>query len=135
MSNLSTEALVRADAFSLVAPAQAPALEPTPAVPASSKAPLKRCCSAWRRAIKDWEDKKPSIWVGPWPADEGGTAYCDVMPALAGYDGIRDFLACAAQGILIGAIPPEKGGQLIYAAQVALNIYHSDPRQLKSPSK
>jgi hypothetical protein len=55
------------------------------------------------------------------------------MPMLAGYEGIRDFVACAAHGILIGAIPPERGGQLLYAAQVALNTMHFAHQPPQSP--
>ena len=38
-------------------------------------------------------------------AGPAGEAYCNAMPMLVGYEGVRDFLACAAHGILIGAIP------------------------------
>jgi hypothetical protein len=56
------------------------------------------------------------------------------MPLPVGYEGVRDFIACAAHGILIGAIPPEKSGQLLYAAQVALNALQFAPKPPKSLS-
>jgi hypothetical protein len=59
-------------------------------------------------------------------AKPAAEAYCNAMPMLVGYEGVRDFIACAAHGILIGAISREKGGQLLYAAQVALAAVHME---------
>lgn len=42
------------------------------------------------------------------------------MPPLSTRDSCRDFIACIAQGMLLGAIPEKEGGKLLYAAQVAL---------------
>ena len=50
------------------------------------------------------------------------------MPLLAGYENIRDFIACLAHGILIDAIPRDKGGQLLYAAQVAMAVIQRDQK-------
>jgi hypothetical protein len=44
------------------------------------------------------------------------------MPAPDSLDNIRDFIACTAHGILIGAIPAERSSQLLCAAQVALGL-------------
>jgi hypothetical protein len=55
------------------------------------------------------------------------------MPLLSGVDGVRDFIACTAHGILIGAIPPESSGQVLYAAQVALSFLQYQRKPLKSP--
>ncbi len=55
------------------------------------------------------------------------------MPLLSGVDGVRDFIACTAHGILIGAIPPESSGQVLYAAQVALGFLKYQSTPLKSP--
>ena len=65
--------------------------------------------------------------------NEASTAYRDAMPALVGEDGIRDFLACTAQGILIIAIPRNQASQLIYAALVALNLLHLQGKQPHQP--
>jgi hypothetical protein len=68
-------------------------------------------------------------------AREAGTAYRNAMPMLAGYEGIRDFIACAAHGILNDAIPLNKSTKLLYAAQVALNALHFEPKQANPQSK
>ena len=49
-----------------------------------------------------------------------GKAFRLAMPPLSGCQKIRDFIACAAFGMLLGAIKDENGAKLLYAAQVAL---------------
>lgn len=41
--------------------------------------------------------------------------------------------ACVACGILIGALPAERTGQLLYAAQVALSALPRDPKPVRIP--
>jgi hypothetical protein len=65
-------------------------------------------------------------------AHQAGPAYCEAMPPLAGYESIRDFLACAAHGILIEAIPQKRANQLLYAAQIALASLHYEPKPRKT---
>ena len=55
-------------------------------------------------------------------ASEADKAYCRAMPVLAGYDGVRNFTACVAHGILIGTIKESDSTKLLYAAQIALAI-------------
>jgi hypothetical protein len=104
-------------------------LDPGPALaPSTPKAALRRCCSAWQRAFDAFMEK----CNGDNPVDnifaakDASVAYCSAMPMLAGQDGVRDFLACVAHGILIGAIPKEKSSQLLHAARVTLASIHSD---------
>jgi hypothetical protein len=56
------------------------------------------------------------------------------MPPLSNRESIRDFIACAAHGILIGAITPQLSGQLLYAAQVALGALKREQKPRKSGS-
>jgi hypothetical protein len=85
----------------------------------STRNALRRCRAAWHRTYKEYmkRGRDQNEYVA---AEQAGRAYCNAMPLLTGHEGIRDFIACAAHGILIGAIPAERGGQLLYAAQVAL---------------
>ena len=115
--------------------AHGPGAEPTDA-----KAAIRRCCAAWQRAQKAYFEESEDRYKDPVRAAEAaGRAYCNAMPVLAGEDGIRDFIACAAHGILIETIPQERGTQLIYAAQVALNLLHLQSKRpvltLPAPSK
>jgi hypothetical protein len=114
----------RALSLALATPATVTALPPDPPAAASpsSRAALRKCRAAWQRAfnayIKDYED--PSSIDEVFAEKEAAKAFSTAMPALVGPEGIRDFIACAAYGILIGAIPADRSGQILYAAQVAL---------------
>jgi hypothetical protein len=135
MSQLSTTELALIEAISYVSPATTLSPGPGPN-PSNAKAALKRCCSAWQRAFKAYDkDSFCENMSGVFAAKDAGNAYCNAMPMLAGYEGVRDFIACAAHGILIGAIPPEKSGQLLYAAQVALATLQFEPKPPKAVSK
>lgn len=101
--------------------------------PAGAQTALRRCCAAWKRAFNAYMDNprySPGSDGGKFYASrDAAEAYRNAMPLLAGYQGARDFIACIAYGILIGAIPKEDSGQLLYAAQVALSIAQSQSRQ------
>ena len=114
-------------------PAPAPSLDPDPAY---EKA-VKRCCAAWRRSYNACMEKGRGSGADKIAAarHQAGAAYCDAMPLLAGYENIRDFIACMAHGILIGAIPASKSGQLLYASQVALSTVHREPKPPKPRSE
>ena len=75
-----------------------------------------RCCEAWQRAFQDVMSKTDNERDA---RDWAEKAYRNAMPALSGEEGIRDFVACAAHGLLIGAIKEERATKLLYAAQVA----------------
>jgi hypothetical protein len=95
----------------------------------SPKAALRHCCAAWQRAFDAYMSTRKGDNIdrmfATTPAAE---AYCNAMPMLDGYDGVCAFIACTAHGILIGAIPKERGGQLLYAAQVALATVQKKPK-------
>jgi len=135
MSNLSTSEIVLLNSIQRNAPATT--LSPGPGPNSSNaKAALRRCCAAWQRAFKACKDD-PENADDEFDIDAAraaAEAYCNAMPLLAGYEGIRDFVACAAHGILIGAIPQEKSSQLLYAAQVALGSLQFERRLPKTPS-
>ncbi|MGD0801807.1 MAG: hypothetical protein ABR906_10870 [Terracidiphilus sp.] len=116
--------------IALVEATPLPALDPNPK---PARAAIKQCCAAWRCAynayLKGKEgDKMDKLFA----AENAGPAYCKAMPPLAGYENIRDFIACAAHGILINAIPEKRANQLLYAAQVALASLNYEPKPRKT---
>jgi hypothetical protein len=119
----------------LAAPASQPVSAPAPKLrpdSANARPALKRCMAAWRRAFNAYMvDSDPDSMDKVFAAHEADQAYCNAMPLLSSYENIRDFIACAAHGILIGAIPPQKGGHILYAAQVALSTFHNEPKPKK----
>jgi hypothetical protein len=110
---------------------------PTPEPPASlapasesehTQAAIKRCCSAWRRAYNAYMQGKEGDDVDRmFAAKEASEVYCNAMPVLSTRENIRAFIACAAHGVLIGAIPSRKSSSLLYAAQVALSALNPAP--------
>jgi len=109
---------------------------PNLAVAANSKrakAAIKRCMNAWQRAYDAYMEKS-----GGEETDEifakhsAAPAYRRALPPLAGPDGIRDFIACVAHGILIEAISEKRASQLLYAAQVAQAAIRCDPKPGKA---
>jgi hypothetical protein len=128
MPNQSLEE--RALKFAVSNVASSTTLAPGPGTnPSSPKAAIRRCCDAWQRAFDAYmADKEGDEYDKIFAAKPAREAYCNAMPMLAGYEGIRDFIACAAHGVLIGAVPKEKAGQLLYAAQVALATLRHEPK-------
>jgi hypothetical protein len=112
---------------------------PNPASPASlapepeselTQAAIKRCCAAWRRAYNAYMEGKEGDDIDKmFAVREASPVYCDAMPVLSTRENIRAFIACAAQGVLIGAIPSKKSGSLLYAAQIALSALGPVPRR------
>jgi len=107
-----------------------PAIDPNPK---QARTAVKRCIAAWQRAYDAYlEGKDGSGITKACAAHKAGPAYCRVLPPLAGYESIRDFIACVAHGILIEAIPQNRANQLLYAAQVALAALHFEPKPRKT---
>ncbi|MGA7342889.1 MAG: hypothetical protein WBE72_10320 [Terracidiphilus sp.] len=93
-------------------------------------AAIARCRDTWQQAY-DLYMKKNARRDGSLAEynaqKEAAAAYCAATPQLAGFHGIRDFIACIADGVLIDAIPSERTGQLLYAAQTALSLLPRSP--------
>jgi hypothetical protein len=93
---------------------------------------IARCSDAWISRYQAEMSKSKDDVLSAHRAD---ASYRDAMPPLLDYEGIRDFIACTAHGMLIGAIPPQDGARLLYAAQVALATLHCQPRELRPPGR
>ena len=115
-----------ASGLALVEAISLPALDP------SSRqvgAAIARCCAAWQRAYDATLQGTPGSGMDKvLAAHRAGPAYCQAMPPLSGPKSIRDFIACTAHGILIGAIPPQQSCHILYAAQVALSTLQCEPK-------
>jgi hypothetical protein len=100
--------------------------EPSPAcrIPA-----VARCCEAWQRAYDaEWKKDKCDFRA----REAAGEAYRNLMPPLSDTESIRDFVVCAAHGLLLKAIEEKTVGRLLYAAQVALSAASSQAKS-KAP--
>lgn len=84
--------------------------------PAHSNPAVARCCAAWDQVYKQARAQgKGDLFSGM----DAGKAFRLNLPALDSVEAVRDFIACVAQGILLGAITGADGSRLVYAAQVA----------------
>jgi hypothetical protein len=111
--------------------APAPTLEPGLT---HTRLAVRKCGAAYRRAFHvfiETADREEPSWDRSRAADQAGLAYREAMPLLSSFEGVRDFIACTAHGILMGAIPPEQSGRLLYAAQVALAALQREPKPRK----
>ena len=110
-------------------------IEATPAPPQvakTSRAAIKRCVAARQRVYEAYlEGTERNSGNKAYASYLAGPAYCGAMP-LTDYENIRNFIACAAHGILIGAIPEKRANQVLYAAQIALASLNFEPKTRKS---
>jgi len=88
-----------------------------PSSPALSNSAVARCTIAWEKAYRTQFEKDPFENDA---IREAGQAYRAAMPPLTTRDHCRDFIACVAQGMLLGAIDEKQGTKLLYAVQIAL---------------
>ena len=84
--------------------------------PALQNPAVARCCKAWKRVYR--AEGAEDEYDAPRKAAE---AYRAALPPLTSRENCRDFIACVAQGMLLGAIAEKDGGKLLYAAQIALS--------------
>jgi hypothetical protein len=83
---------------------------------ASENPAIARCCDALERVRVQ---SKLGVRGLIFSHSDCAVAYRQAMPSLSGLENIRDFIACAAHGMLIGAIDATDCARLLYAAQVA----------------
>ena len=89
--------------------------------------------AAWQRTFnKSMEGTEGTEINAVFAADDAGEAYRKAMPLRSGYENIRDYIALAAHGMLIGAIYPNRSSHLLNAAQLALVTLNSEPKSRKS---
>lgn len=92
--------------------------------PATGNLAVVRCLETYERAFKARLAKDGNQFSA---ATYAGRLYRAAMPAPSGRDGIRDFIACVAHGVLIGAIDAKDSKVLLYAAQVAQSALRDNP--------
>ena len=98
----------------------------------SSNPSVARCCKAWKKAFRAEMEESDVEYRAEKSA---GEAFRATMPPLSSRENCRDFIACVAQGMLLGAIEEKHGGKLLYAAQVALSSMPAEGRSSTAESK
>lgn len=91
--------------------------------PSFANPAVARCCKAWKETFHESiEGGNPDAFA----VGHAAEAFRATMPPLSTRDSCRDFIACVAHGMLLGAISEKDGGKLLYAAQVALAAANVD---------
>jgi hypothetical protein len=89
---------------------------------------VQRCCAARDLARAECRARNAEKYE---TQQRGGEAYRNALPDLAGYENIRDFVACISHGLLTGDISPINSPQFLYAAQVAISALRLEPKEKK----
>jgi hypothetical protein len=110
-------------------PTSAPAQVSEPATAPLSG--IARCNQAYIRARKFAVERRESQYIAEREAE---AAYRKAMPPLLGKKNIREFIACVAHGMLMGAINSNEATKLLYAAQVAYSAANQPKNDPKSTS-
>jgi hypothetical protein len=95
-----------------------------PENPSAANQSLTRCREAFEQMHTDLLANGKSECAAKFKAIQ---AYKDGLPPLIGSDNIRDFIACVAQGMLLGAIEDNRGARLLYAARAAQSTLRNLP--------
>jgi hypothetical protein len=106
----------------------APETTPEPSTQPETCAAVQRCLEAFNRIYL------PLIAKGnyePIACREAGPAYRAAMPQLTSPSNVRDFIACTAHGLLVGAIDEKQASRLLYAAQVASGAFNRQAKDTK----
>jgi hypothetical protein len=110
---MSEAAVLTASQPATTPTSSSPLVEPQPPISPA----VARCVDAYNRTYKTERaarrDEIPAI-------RSAQRAFRAALPPLVGHENIRDFIACIAQSILLGAIDTNDASKLLYAAQVAL---------------
>src|SRR5579863_3086773 len=99
--------------------------EPLDAAPGQSNlnAAVLRCAEAYRSSREISSAKHQDGFDTEFQAL---MAYREAMPHLYGREGVRDFIACTAYGMVNSLIDLDAGAKMLYAAQVALGALRQE---------
>ena len=96
----------------------------------SDNAAIHRCLRAWQRAYA----KKFNECEDEYDAEkEGLKAFSRAMPPLAGYENVRDFIACVTYASLNDLMRHDDAEHYLEAAKVALGALRHEPKRTENP--
>jgi hypothetical protein len=99
-------------------------IDPSTSIPDNPA--IAHCMNVWKTAYQEgMAIRKEKLYANLY----AGQAYRSALPPLTSLQNIRDFVACVAHGMLIGAIADRSATKLLYAAKVALATIITCPRR------
>lgn len=97
--------------------------------PALQNPAVAYCCQVWDSTCRQALQQGRNLVFA---RVEAHKAYQKSLPPLTGDENIRNFIACVAHGILIGAILSRDGARLIAAARAAQSANRNSVKQSKT---
>ena len=100
---------------------------------ASIKA-IDRCINAWHRtfdlaSINPEDEELPLVDEDDdFASEQAAMSFREAMPPLAGYENIRDFIACITYAMLNRIFDGDECQQLLGAAKIAMALLRSQPK-------
>jgi hypothetical protein len=125
-------------AVSAVCSAEVAATEnPNPKADNPKNPALERCIKAWNRtydlasinpkheSLDHFEENDVDELFA---RQQGANAFRSALPIIAGYENIRDFIACVTYGMLMDILPREECRELFEAAKIAMALLRAQAR-------
>ena len=100
----------------------------------ASNEAIDRCIKAWHRtfglASINPEDEEFSLLDehDDFACEQAAMSFREAMPTLAGYENIRDFIACITYAMLNRIFDGDECQQLLGAAKIAMALLRSQPK-------
>jgi hypothetical protein len=98
----------------------------------SENAAVARCIRAWHRAQRKESAAGGSDYKS---SCAGNIAYLRAIPSLAGYENIRDFIACVTFAAITEVIRHKDADHLLAAAKIALAALRQEPSPVETSEK
>jgi hypothetical protein len=99
---------------------------PPDSSPALENPAVAHCCEVWESTRRQALNAGCNMVIARVAAHK---AFQKSLPPLTGLENIRNFIACVAHGMLVGAILSPDGARLLYAAQIVKSAANSPARQ------
>jgi hypothetical protein len=93
--------------------------------------PLSKAAQAYNAMLKDALKDKDWTRLN----ELANVQYKANMPRLDTLDHIREYIACVAEGVVLGVFTGTEASKLLYAAQIALSSYKSADRRVRCKAR
>jgi len=99
----------------------------------ASNEAIDRCIKAWHRtfdlaSINPEDEELPLLDENDFACEQAAMSFRESMPTLAGYENIRDFIACITYAMLHRIFNVDECQQLLGAAKIAMALLRAKPK-------
>jgi hypothetical protein len=113
---------------------ESPEVDPDRRDEIASVRAIDRCINAWHRtfdlaSINPEDEELPLVDEDDdFASEQAAMSFREAMPPLAGYENIRDFIACITYAMLNHIFDGDECQQLLGAAKIAMALLRSQPK-------